>query len=105
MIDKTKYHTVCIYKVEAALSFFLYFLKEITVKEILQYTFAQMPLSVLVRTFGGLKTILAPLMFSSWPFSSATNRPSGHLTIIDSRTDRQYKIPIRRNAVDAIRFK
>lgn len=61
-------------------------------------------LSSVVQTLFYVRKFVASSVLSSIQ-SPQELPPSGILHITDSRTNRQYKIPIQRNAVEAVRFK
>ena len=52
-----------------------------------------------------VKALLASVLSSVISYGARGPTPSGFLDITDSRTNRKYKIPINRNAVEAIKFK
>ena len=55
--------------------------------------------------FFRVKVLLASVLPSIISYGAPGPAPSGFLDITDSRTNRKYKIPIHRNAVEAIKFK
>jgi len=68
--------------------------------------FVNMLSSTFTQALSSMQSLVAsilPSLLSSGPPPGP--KPSGFLTITDSRTSRQYDIPIHRNAVEAIRFK
>ncbi len=67
--------------------------------------FTKMPVPTLMQTLFRMKLYLASILPSLRLSIPKESQPSEHLTIIDSRTKRQYEIPIHHNAVEAIRFK
>lgn len=67
--------------------------------------FIQLLSSTVHEALFSVKSLLASVLPSVMLPSPPGPKPSGFLSITDSRTNRKYEIPIHRNAVDAIRFK
>ena len=67
--------------------------------------FTEMFYSTVNQALFSMKKLLSSVLPSAVSFGPPGPKPSGFLTITDSRTSRKYEIPIHRNAVEAIRFK